>query len=266
MLKQIFGLVVGLSIWLPGSVFGQDVKPPVTNEAKDQNSQVLEPAAEPDALAENAAGSTGHSSRKAAPVAATASQPKRILGIIPNYRSVTADVDLAPLSPKAKFGLATQDTFDYGSFLLVGFLAGIGQDRHTVPDFGQGAAGYGQYYAHFFGDQVVGNYFTEAIVPSLTHEDPRYYTMGHGGVLQRTGYALSRLVITKTDSMHRTFNFSEILGNGMAAGVSDLYYPASERTWIKTRQKWTTQIALDGAFNVLKEFWPDISSHLSRAH
>lgn len=195
-----------------------------------------------------------------------AQQPKRILGIIPNYRSVSADTRLPALSTKSKFGLAGQDTFDYGSFLLAGLLAGIAEDRHSVSEFGQGAAGFGRYYWHFLADETVGNYFTEAIVPALTHEDPRYYTQGHGGIARRTGYALSRLVITKTDSGHASFNFSEIAGNGLASVVSNLYYPAPERTWAKTQQKWTTQIALDGVFNVLKEFWPDISSHLARQH
>lgn len=155
---------------------------------------------------------------------------------------------------------------DYGSFLFVGFLSGVALDRHAVPEFGQGAAGYGRYYWHFMADQTAGNYLTEAIVPSLTHEDPRYYTRGNGGLIRRTGYAVSRLVITKSDSNHGTFNFSEILGNGLGAAVSNFYYPESERTWIKTRQKWTTQIAFDGAFNILKEFWPDISAHLARQH
>ena len=100
---------------------------------------------------------------------------------------------------------------------------------------------------------------TEAIVPAVTHEDPRYYTLGHGGIFKRTGYAVSRLLITRTDSGHGTFNLSEIVGNGAGAGISDLYYPSREHTWTKTGQKWLTQIALDGVFNILKEFWPNIN-------
>lgn len=109
-------------------------------------------------------------------------------------------------------------------------------------------------------DQAIGNYLTEAIVPTVTHEDPRYYTLGHGGFLKRTGYAVSRLLVTRTDSGGRAFNISEIVvGKGAGAGISDLYYPSSERTWTKTGQKWVTQIALDGAFNIVKEFWPDVN-------
>lgn len=186
-------------------------------------------------------------------------QPKRILGIIPNYRAVSADVTLPPDTLKEKFKLATQDSFDYSSFIFAGILAGVGDAERSYPEFGHGGTAYGRYYWHSFADQAVGNYFTEAIVPALTREDPRYYTKFHGGFFPRTEYALSRLLITRTDSGGHTFNFSEIVGNGAGAGVSDLYYPGRERTWTKTGQKWATQIGLDGVFNVFKEFWPDLN-------
>jgi len=186
-------------------------------------------------------------------------QSKRILWIIPNYRAVSANTYLPPLEFREKFWLATQDSFDYSSFILAGILAGIGQTKNSTAEFRQGSAGFGRYYWHSFADQAVGNYMTEAIVPAATREDPRYYTLGRGGLFHRSGYALSRLVVTRTDSGGSTFNFSEIVGNGAGAGISDLYYPASERTWTKTGQKWLTQVAIDGVFNVFKEFWPDIN-------
>lgn len=186
-------------------------------------------------------------------------QTKRILGVIPNYRSVSADTELPPQSFKDKFVLATQDSFDYSSLILAGAIAGIAQAQKSYPEFHQGAQGYGRYYWHAFADQAVGNYFTEAIVPSLSREDSRYYTLGHGNVFHRSGYAVSRLFITRTDSGARTFNFSEIAGNLSGAAVSDAYYPSGERTWTKTQQKWFTQVGLDGVFNMFKEFWPDIN-------
>jgi hypothetical protein len=193
-------------------------------------------------------------------------EPKRILWIIPNYRAVPNYTQLPPLGLEGKFWLATQDSFDYSSFIVAGAFAGIAQSRNSTPQFRQGAAGYGRYYWHSFADQAVGNYFTEAIVPAVLRQDPRYYTMGHGGFFRRTGYAVSRLLITRTDSGGRTFNVSEIVGNGAGAGVSDLYYPRAERTWTKTGQKWLTQVALDGVFNILKEFWPDIDRTVFHGH
>jgi hypothetical protein len=188
-----------------------------------------------------------------------AKQSKRILWIFPNYRAVSANTHLPALSLREKFWLATQDSFDYSSFVSVGIIAAVSQANKSYPEFGQGAKGYGRYYWHAMCDQAVGNYLTEAIVPAVTHEDPRYYTLGHGGFFKRTGYAVSRLFITRTDAGGRTFNFSEIVGNGTGAGISNEYYPSRERTWTKTGQKWVTQIALDGVFNVAKEFWPDIN-------
>jgi hypothetical protein len=193
-------------------------------------------------------------------------QPKRILWVIPNYRSVSANTQLPPLAVKDKFWLATQDSFDYSSFIVAGALAGTAQSKNSTREFGQGARGFGRYYWHSFADQAVGNYFTEAIVPTIARQDPRYYTRGHGGFFRRTGYAVSRLLVTKTDSGGRGFNFSEIIGNGAGAGVSDLYYPRPERTWTKTGQKWITQVGLDGVFNILKEFWPDIDHAVFHGH
>jgi hypothetical protein len=186
-------------------------------------------------------------------------QSKRILWIFPNYRAVSANTQLPPLSSRNKFWLATQDSFDYSSFVSAGILAGASQANKSYPEFGQGAKGYGRYYWHAMTDQAVGNYLTEAIVPVVTHEDPRYYTLGRGGFFKRAGYAVSRLLITRTDAGGRTLNLAEIVGNGAGAGISNTYYPARERTWTKTGQKWLTQVALDGAFNILKEFWPDIN-------
>lgn len=193
-------------------------------------------------------------------------QTSRILGIIPNFRSVSADTKLPPESTKEKLVLTLQDSFDYSSFIFVGILAGISQSQNSYPQFHQGAPGYARYYWHSFADNVNGNLMTEFIVPTVTKEDPRYYTKGHGGVVKRTAYSVSRLLITRTDAGDPTPNFSEVVGNGAAAGLSTLYYPSSERTWTKTGQKWITQIGIDGFSNLVKEFWPDINDHIFHTH
>jgi hypothetical protein len=130
---------------------------------------------------------------------------------------VSADTQLPPLSLKDKFWLATEDSFDYSSFVSAGLYAGISQANKSYPEFGQGAKGYGRYYWHAISDQTVGNYMTEAILPVVTHEDPRYYTLGHGGFFKRTGYAVNRLFITRTDAGGRSFYCLEIGCNGDGA-------------------------------------------------
>ena len=185
-------------------------------------------------------------------------QTKRILWIYPNFRSVSASTYLPPLSFKEKVWLATQDSFDYSAFIYEGIVAGIAMAGKSEPSFGQGAAGYGQYYAHTFADGTIENYMVEAFVPAVTKEDPRYYTLGHGGFFKRTGYAVSRLLVTRTDSGKETFNFSEIVGAGAAAGIGNAYYPPGNM-WVKTYQRWGSQVLQDGISFVAKEFWPDIN-------
>src|SRR5713101_4525785 len=193
-----------------------------------------------------------------------AKQSKRILWIFPNYRAVSAGTQLPALSLREKFWLATQDSFDYSSFVSAGIIAGISQANKSYPEFGQGAKGYGRYYWHAMSDQAVGNYLTEAIVPAVTHEDPRYYTLGHGGFLKRTGYALSRVVLTKTDSGGTSFNSSEILGNGMEAGLSNFYYPPEERGLHNTAVNWAAQLEAAALNNLIREFWRDIRRNILR--
>jgi hypothetical protein len=189
-------------------------------------------------------------------------QTKRILGIVPNFRAVSVNVKLPPETVKEKFLGATQDSFDYSSFIYTGLLAGVSQWENSYPEFHQGAAGYGRYYWHTFADQTDENYWVEFILPVAFHQDPRYYTLGSGGIFKRTIYSFSRILITRTDAGNETFNVSEIVGAGAASGISTLYYPSPYKTWTKTGQRWVTSVGLDGATFIFKEFWPDINSKI----
>jgi hypothetical protein len=222
----------------------------------DDTSSSNDAAAEPPSLQQgNASSSPSGQSTSDEPAA----QTKRILGIIPNFRAVSTTTKLPPQTPKEKFLTATQDSFDYSALFVPAILAGYGQATNATPEFHQGAAGYARYYWHNFVDQAIENYMVEAIGPIITHQDNRYYTLGHGGFLKRTGYALSRVVITRNDAGNNTFNSSEVIGAGAAAGISNLYYPSRERTFSNTASKWGINVGVDGAAFVLKEFWPDIN-------
>jgi hypothetical protein len=190
-------------------------------------------------------------------------QTKRILGIFPNFRAVSSSQHLPPQSVKEKFVTASQDSFDYSSFVLPILLAGYGQATNQTPEFHQGAAAYGRYFWHSFVDQTSENYMVEFIVPAATHEDTRYYTLGpgHNG-LKRVGYALTRAVVTRNDAGNETFNISEVFGAGAAAGLSNLYYPSPERTFSNTADKWVTNVGIDAGTFVIREFWPDVNHFL----
>jgi hypothetical protein len=191
-------------------------------------------------------------------------QTKRMFWIIPNFAAVSADTELPPLTTREKYSLALQDSVDYSSFVWSGMLAGQSMALRSYPELRNGIAGYSRYYWRAFADQASGSFFTEAFVPALTHEDPRYYTRGHGGFFHRVGYALSRIAVTKTDSGGMGFNYSEVAGNALEAGLSNLYYPPEERSLHNTAINYLSQLEAASINNIVREFWPDIRRKLLR--
>jgi hypothetical protein len=223
------------------------------DRAQTPQASAQSPATNPSAAqTQNASQSTGDK------------QTKRILGIVPNFRAVSADEQLPPETVKEKFMDATQDSFDYSSIVFPLIIAGYNQARNATPEFHQGAAGYARYFWHSAVDQTSENYMVEFIFPTITSEDARYYTLGHGGFMKRTGYALSRAVITRTNSGAKTFNFSEVVGAGAAAGISNLYYPSASRTLGNTGSQWGLDVGIDAGVFWFREFWPDINRRLFR--
>jgi hypothetical protein len=191
-------------------------------------------------------------------------QTKRMFWIIPNFAAVSADAETQPLTTKGKYTIAMQDSVDYSSFVWAGMLAAQSMALRSYPEFHNGMAGYSRYYWRAFVDQASGSFFTEAFVPALRHEDPRYFTRGHGGFFHRVGYALSRVVVTKMDSGGTGFNYSEIVGNGLEAGLSNLYYPPEERSLRNTAINYVAQLEAASLNNIIREFWPDIRHKLLR--
>ncbi len=201
------------------------------------------------------AGATLHAQDAPAPAQAEA-EAKRIFGIIPNFRTTAMPNPYTPISPKQKFTIATQDSFDRGTFVLAAAFAGEAQLSNSNRAFGQGAAGYGRYFGTSLADFVIGDYMTEAIYPTLLHQDPRYFRRGHGSGLSRFGYAVGQIVTTHGDNGRTQFNFSEIVGNSTAVAISNTYYQ-SNRDASDAAIKLIEQLGVDAASNVLKEFWPD---------
>jgi hypothetical protein len=194
-----------------------------------------------------------------------ATESKRIFLLIPNYRTVPTIADFKTLTPGEKFGIATDDSLDPGTFALAALFGGIGQLTNSNKSFGQGAAGFGRYFGAAFGDFAIGNYMTEAIYPSLLHQDPRYFRRGTGTGWSRFGYAVGQIFWTHRDSGKAEFNFSELIGNSTAVAISNAYY-CENRTTSNAVSKLGTQISLDMAGNILKEFWPDFERKFEKKH
>jgi len=188
----------------------------------------------------------------------------RIFGLMPNFLTVQGQGRVPPLTAKGKFKLTAQGAFDPYEFVIVGILAGIHQAYDVDNTLGQGAVGYGKRYGIGLADQVSGNFMTGAVFPSLLRQDPRYFQMGRGGFGHRFLYAASRVAIGRSDKGNRQFNYSEFLGNGAAAGLSNLYSPQEDRGWANTGLTMSEQVAIDAFGNELKEFWPDIKRHFKK--
>ncbi len=191
------------------------------------------------------------------------SESKRLFGIIPNYRTSASLNPYVPLTTREKFKIASQDSFDRGTFVLAAAFAGESQLTNANRSFGQGVAGYARYLGTSYADFVIGDYMTEAIYPSLLHQDPRYFRRGTGTTWQRLGYAIGQIFETHNDSGAKQFNYSEFLGNASAVAISNSYY-ADNRDVSDAATKFGSQISVDLASNILKEFSPDIRRKFAR--
>lgn len=193
-------------------------------------------------------------------------QTQRILGIMPNFSAVSADTKLPPMTVKEKFVLAGRNSFDYSSFVLAAFTAGFAMNGNSYPEFHQGVKGYARYYWHGLADTASENFMVAGAMPVVFRQDPRYYTLGHGGFKKRALYGATRIFVSRSDDGNTMPNYSEIIGAGAAAGISSLYYPTRYRTWTKVGQKWLTSALIDGAGYTFKEFWPDINHKIFHTH
>lgn len=189
-------------------------------------------------------------------------QPKRILGMMPNYRAVSAGVIPPPPTAKEAFMDATYNAFDYSDFVFVGLTSLIAEGTNTHPVFGKGVPAYWSYYWRGFIDKADGDYWVDFILPTAFHEDERYYARGKGGVLRRAIYAASEVIITPDYNGHNTINGAELLGRGVAQAISVSYYPSQYATFNDVASKYGYALLRDAGMNVFRELWPDFSVHV----
>jgi hypothetical protein len=155
-------------------------------------------------------------------------EKQRVFGIIPNFY-VSYRPDAAPLTPRLKFELAWKSLRDPFTFMAVGTLAGIEQAQNSSKSYGQGAEGYAKRYGAAYADVASATIIGSAVLPTLLHQDPRYFYKGHGTKRSRILYALSAPFIAKSDNGHWGPNYSNIGGSLAAGGLANLYYPSSRR-------------------------------------
>jgi hypothetical protein len=192
-------------------------------------------------------------------------QSRRILGVVPQF-GVTSRRDAPPLSPGGKFHLFVKAAFDPVEFGVVGLQAGISQAENEFPGYGQGAEGYGKRYGATLADEVSSGFWSNYFYPVLLKEDPRYFRSGSGSVKHRIGYAIVQEFVCHTDKGGRTVNWSNIFGAFTSGGLSNVYYPQSDRGVGLTMSRSAIAIAYGSLGGLVDEFWPDISQALFKRH
>jgi hypothetical protein len=211
----------------------------------------------------------------------------RLFLALPNFLTLENAGKVPPLTTAQKFKVVALGSFDKIEFPWYGFLAGISQAQNSEPGYGQGWEGYAKRYGAAFADGTIENFLTSAVLPSILKQDPRFFQSSEGGFTRRTGYAISRIFVTRTDSGGTQFNYSEVVGSALAAAIStNTYHPRSfittrynpatnmltyvhndsDRTLPNTLSVWGTQVGYDTITIVVKEFWPDIHRKMNHKH
>ena len=187
-------------------------------------------------------------------------EKQRVMGVMATFNT-TSNRNAAPLSSGQKFKLFFKSSTDPWPFLLAGVVSGIGQADDSYSEWGQGAQGYAKRYGAAYSDAFIGNFFGNAVLPSIWHEDPRYFQKGTGSATNRFLWAAASTVWCRRDNGKWGPNYANVVGNLMGAAVARAYYPASERTVGDTINDGLT-VSVEGIVGAeVIEFWPDLVRH-----
>jgi len=189
---------------------------------------------------------------------------ERILLVIPAF-GITNRQDAPPLSAKAKFALASRQAFDPFMWISTGIQAGISQASNQFPEYGQGAAGYGKRYGAAMLDVVNGGFASTAFCV-LLKEDPRYFRLGSGPIVERVLYSVAQQVSAKNDQGKRTFNWANVLGTFTSSAISNAYYPKPNRGFSLTMNRAMVSLLWGFTGELTDEFGPDVSRKLFHRH
>jgi hypothetical protein len=216
---------------------------------------------------DDASGSSNATASIAVPLSTDDSLNKdRILGVIPNYLTVEDSTKkVPPLTVREKFRLFAKETFDPFTALSAAAGAALSQVGNDNPKYGEGSGPYAQRFGAAVADITTQNFFQDAVLASWFHEDPRYFRRGpEFGVWYRVGYALSRVVVTRTDAGNDRFSFSGILGMSMGIALSNAYYPDKSVSAEEVGYRFGTSAVASALANLLPEFWPDVHEKFFR--
>ena len=194
-------------------------------------------------------------------------QPKRILGILPNYRTVSAGAAVHPPGWKYNFHVATNQAFDYSSFLFLVLTSITAEGLNSHPVLGKGVHGFYSYTWRGLLDKTDGTYLSAFVLASALREDTRYYPLGnHHSVITRIGYIISRQGVARDYSGHQVFNAAGLGGKVLTQYISRFYYPTGATDLSVLATKFGYSAMRDVGFSAIREFYPDIAAHYIRKH
>ena len=193
--------------------------------------------------------------------------PKRMFGMIPDFEN-TNDIpaNRYPLTVRQKYILSLHQAFDISAHIGNAFQAALQQAGNGQPRYGQGWGAYGQRFAANEGDQITGSILIYGVLPSILHEDPRYFRQGRGPAITRLWYAINRTFVTRRDKGTAGFNTSETLGQLMSSSISTSYYPPQDRRVDRVFSNWVVNLGGNSGYNVLSEYYPDLMRALFHRH
>jgi hypothetical protein len=201
------------------------------------------------------------------PIPIERQEPKRILGFMPNFRTVSGGAKPHPPGWKYNFTVATRQATDYSSFIFLGLtsLSAEGIDEH--PALGHGARGFYAYTWRGFLDKSDNTYLSAWLLASTLHEDTRFYALGNErSIFVRELYVISREGVAKTYGGHQTPNIAGLGGKVLTQIISRQYYPKSATTFPVLAEKFGYSVMRDVIFTSIREFYPDAAAHFIRRH
>ena len=185
---------------------------------------------------------------------------------MPNFRSVSGGAVAHPPGWKYNFKVATRQSFDYSSFIFLGITSLSAEGLNSHPVLGKGVHGFYSYTWRGLIDKTDGTYLQAWLLPSLLHEDTRYYALGHGSILHRALYVISRQAITRTYGGRDTLNIAGLGGKVLTQTISRYYYPPGATSFGVLATKFGYSSMRDVGFTSVREFYPDIAAHYIRKH
>jgi hypothetical protein len=201
------------------------------------------------------------------PIPLNRQQPQRILGFMPNFRSVSGGATPHPPGWIYNFKVATHQATDYSSFIFLGLTSVTAEGLNSHPVLGKGVDGFYAYTWRGFLDKTDGTYLSAWLLPSLLHEDTRYYALGDGHtVIRRALYVISREAVARTYVGNQTPNIAGLGGKVLTQVISRYYYPPSAADFSVLATKFGYSVMRDVAFSSIREFYPDIAAHYIRKH